>query len=95
MVHTMLHTMLHTVAQSLYQAHLAGLALGVDLAQAGPLAQRLLLGHGDEVDALLRAQRLNQLLVVGLVAVVRQDGQLAVAVWGRGQEGRERRRKAA
>ena len=30
---------------------LAGLALSVDLAEAGPLAQGLLLGHGDEVHA--------------------------------------------
>ena len=61
------------------QSALARLALGVDLAQAGPLAQRLLLGHRDQVDALLRAQRLDQLLVVGLVAVVRQDGELRLA----------------
>ncbi len=54
-------------------SHLPCLALGVDLAQPRPLTKLLRLRHGQQADVLLGAQRLDELLVVGLIAVLRQD----------------------
>jgi hypothetical protein len=45
----------------------------------GPLAELLGLSDGDEVDALLGAQSLDELLVVGLVAVVGEHAELRLA----------------
>ena len=70
--------------------HLAGLALAVNLAEPRPLAQLLGLRHGDEVDALLGAERLDELLVVGLVAVIGQDAELRLAALNRAAGGRGR-----
>jgi len=56
-------------------AHLAGLALLVDLAQAGPLSQLLVRVHADQGDLVLVAQSGDQLLVVGLVEGLGQDAQ--------------------
>ena len=47
---------------------------------AAPLAQLLVLRDGDEVHVVLSAQGLNQLLVVGLVAVLSQQAQLGLAL---------------
>ena len=69
---------LHMAPHSSAAAHLARLPLSVDLAQAGPLPQLLRLRHSQQADVVLRAQRLNQLLVVRLVAVLRQYAQLAL-----------------
>lgn len=44
-----------------------------------PLAELLGLCHRHEVDVMLSAQRLDQLLVVGAVAVLCQDAQLGLA----------------
>jgi hypothetical protein len=60
--------------------HLAGGALRVQLAQARPLAELLVLRHGDEVDVVLAAQRLDELLVVRLVAVLSKDAQLSLTL---------------
>lgn len=49
--------------------HLAGLALLVDLAHAGPFAQQFVVVHLDQVDAVLGTEGLNQLDVRCLVAV--------------------------
>ena len=62
---------------------LPGLALLVDLAEPGPLTQLLVLRHGDQVDALLGTERLDQLLVVRLVAVVREHTQLRLPTLNR------------
>jgi len=56
-------------------AHLAGLALLVDLAQTGPFAQLLVRVHADQGDLVLVAQGGDQLLVVGLVEGLGQDAQ--------------------
>lgn len=56
-------------------AHLAGLALLVDLAQAGPLAQLLVRVDADQGHLVLSAQGGDQLLVCGLVAALRQDAE--------------------
>lgn len=56
-------------------AHLAGLALLVDLAQARPFAQLLVRVNADQGDLVLVAQSSDQLLVVGLVEGLGQDGQ--------------------
>lgn len=56
-------------------AHLAGLALLVDLAEAGPLAQLLVRVDADQGHLVLRAQGRDQLLVGRLVAALRQDAQ--------------------
>lgn len=58
--------------------NLLGIALSVDAAQAGHLAQLQLGGHADQVHVLLSAQGLNQLLVVGGVGVLSQDAQLGL-----------------
>lgn len=56
-------------------ANLAGLALLVDLAQAGPLAQLLVRVDADQRHLVLRAQGGDQLLVGRLVAALRQNAQ--------------------
>jgi len=60
--------------------HLAGGALRVQLAEPRPLPELLVLGDGDQVDVVLAAQRLDQLLVVGLVAVLGEDAELRLAL---------------
>lgn len=62
--------------------HLAGLALGVDLAETGPLTQLLGLRDRQQGHVLLSAQRLDELLVVGLVAVLGQHAELRANVRG-------------
>merc|ERR1719401_3401860 len=59
--------------------HLARQAILVDLAQARPLPQRLVVGHVDEGHVLLQAQALNQLLVCRLVARLREEDDLGLA----------------
>lgn len=56
-------------------AHLARLALLVDLAQTGPLAQLLVGVDADERDLVLVAQGGDQLLVLRLVAALGQNGE--------------------
>lgn len=56
-------------------AHLAGLALLVDLAQAGPLAELLVRVDADQRHLVLRAQGGDQFLVGWLVAALRQDAE--------------------
>lgn len=56
-------------------AHLAGLALLVDLAQAGPFAQLLVRVDTDQGHLVLSAQGGDQLLVGGLIAALGQDAQ--------------------
>lgn len=51
---------------------LPGLAVLVDLAEASPLAELLVVVHPEQRDVVLRAQRHHQLLVHRLVALVRQ-----------------------
>lgn len=60
-------------------AHLARLALLVDLAQAGPLAQLLVGVDADQRDLVLVAQGGDQLLVLRLVAALGQDGEHRLA----------------
>ncbi|GIL59634.1 hypothetical protein Vafri_14369, partial [Volvox africanus] len=45
-----------------------------------PLAQLLVFWNGNQVDIVLSAQRLDQLLVIGLVAVLSQDAQLSLTL---------------
>jgi len=59
---------------------LAGGALLVDLAQAAPLPELLVLGHGDERHVVLGAEGLDELLVVGLGAVTGEDAELRLAL---------------
>lgn len=59
--------------------NLAGGALGVELAEAGPLAELHSLGHADEVHVDLVAERLDELGVVSLVAVLGKDAQKRLA----------------
>ena len=59
--------------------NLAGGALGVELAEAGPLAELHSLGHADEVHVDLVAERLDELGVVSLVAVLGEDAQERLA----------------
>lgn len=56
-------------------AHLARLALLVDLAQTGPLAELLVRVDTDERDLVLVAQRGDELLVLRLVAALGQNGE--------------------
>lgn len=60
--------------------HLPCCAITVKLAEASPLAQLLVLWHTDQVDVVLSAQSLNQLLVVRLIAVLCQDAQLSLTL---------------
>lgn len=55
-----------------------GVALSVDAAQASHLTQLHLGGHADQVNVLLSAQTLNQLLVVRRVGVLSQDAELCL-----------------
>lgn len=59
--------------------NLAGGALGIELAEAGPLAELHSLGHADEVHVDLVAERLDELGVVSLVAVLGKDAQKRLA----------------
>lgn len=54
-------------------------ALLVDLAETGPLSELELRLDADEVDAVVRAQGLDELLVVLLVAVLRQNAQVCLS----------------
>lgn len=65
------------------------LQLAQTFTHPAPLAQLLVLGHADEVDVVLSAQCLNQLLVVWLVAVLGQQAQLCLALLN-GPEGKQR-----
>merc|ERR1719384_2590376 len=55
--------------------NLPGLALLVDLAEAGPLAQLHVGVHLDQRDPVLLAESSDQLLVHGLVAVLSEDAE--------------------
>merc|ERR1719182_13759 len=59
--------------------HLAGVAFSVNLAEAAPLPELGVLGDLNDVDVVLAGERLDELLVVVLVAVLGQDDELAVA----------------
>mmetsp|Transcript_10707 Transcript_10707/g.35475 ORF Transcript_10707/g.35475 Transcript_10707/m.35475 type:complete len:249 (-) Transcript_10707:63-809(-) len=59
---------------------LAGGTLLVELGEADPLAELLLVRHLHQVDPVLRAQRLDELGVLGLRAVGREDAQLRLAL---------------
>ena len=59
--------------------NLAGGALGVELAEAGPLAELHSLGHADEMNVHLIAKRLDELGVVSLVAVLGEDAEERLA----------------
>ncbi len=58
--------------------HLAGLRLLVELAQTSPLAELLRVGDLDQVDVVLKAQRLNQPNVLGLLAVLSQNAKVSL-----------------
>ena len=60
--------------------HFPSLALAVDLAEAGPLAQLHVAVHLDQGDAVLHAQSRDQLLVHGLIAVLGQDAEKSLAL---------------
>merc|ERR1719158_225765 len=57
--------------------NLGGVALGVDLAETGPLSELHLVVHLHDGDTVLSAERLHELLVSGLGAVVREDAKLS------------------
>ena len=59
---------------------LPGAALPVDLAEAGPLTQLHVAVHLDQGDAVLHAQRGDQLLVLRLVTVLGQDAEQSLAL---------------
>jgi len=56
-------------------AHLAGLALLVDLAQARPFAQFLVRVNADQRNLMLVAQGSDQLLIVGLIEGFGQNAE--------------------
>ena len=58
---------------------LAGVAVLVDLAESGPLAELLVVIHLEELDAVLRAKGLNELDVVLLVAVAGKHHKVCLA----------------
>ena len=59
--------------------NLARGAVGVELAEARPLAELHRLGNADEVNVHLVAERLNELGVVGLVAILGEDAEERLA----------------
>ena len=63
--------------------NLAGLALSINLAKTSPLSQLLGLRNSNQVDALLRTQSFNELLVVRLVAVIGEDAKLSLSTLNR------------
>ena len=56
--------------------NLAGVALGVNLAEASPLAELGVVWDGHHVDAVLSAESLDELLVCWLRAVVGEDAEV-------------------
>merc|ERR1719379_1257973 len=55
---------------------LAGIAVLVNLAETRPLAELLIVAYLDERHSVLRAERLHELLVRGLGAVLREEADL-------------------
>ena len=60
--------------------NLAGRSLLVDLAEAGPLAELLVVVNLEQVDAVLGAESLDELGVVLLVAVAGKDNKVGLAL---------------
>ena len=58
----------------------ARVALTVDLAQTGPGAEHLCVTNLDQVDLVLRAQRLDELDVLGLRAGLDEDAEVGLTL---------------
>jgi hypothetical protein len=58
--------------------NLASLTLGVNLAETCPLSELLGFSDGNQVDRLLSAKSLDELLVIWLVAIVSEDTELGL-----------------
>merc|ERR1719284_350399 len=60
--------------------HLPGLALAVDLAQAGPLAQLHVAVNLDQGDAVLHAEGSDELLVHGFITVLGENAEQSLSL---------------